>query len=148
MDRCRIHVIAGHSQNSFFEALVGAYNWAFCVHSICQRQRATLRRRYNWKTIIFMKGYSTLLSRSHWLDICLQLCCISRSVQYDLTLCLLNPVWWLPLQTVWTQIRSGILSGLILIKTLTLRKKFLKNQIFKKSAKNKKACKISRHAKS
>ena len=39
-------------QGSFFEALVGAKNCAFCACSICQRQGVARRQHYNYKLII------------------------------------------------------------------------------------------------
>ena len=51
------------------------------------------------------------------------------------------------LQTVWKQIEPDKMSGLILIQTVLHSGVFWKNSE-KKSADNKKACKISQHAKS
>ena len=71
--------MAGHSQNSFIEALVGAQNWALCVSSICLRQGAALHRHYNRNS----SKYRTVLLpiKSIELSLSIELFEISLSVE-------------------------------------------------------------------
>ena len=70
--------MAGHSQNSFIEALVDPQNWMLCVSSICLRQGAALRRYYNtnsskYRTVLLLIKSIELSLSIELFEICLSI---------------------------------------------------------------------------
>ena len=49
LNMARGRIMAGYSQNSFFKALVGAYNWVCRLLFKCNLRGATAHCRHSWK---------------------------------------------------------------------------------------------------